>query len=55
MKEGSCFCFIWNDNTNKMLRTSTIENYENNVDTIKVVTRNSIYYLKKEKENIKNR
>ena len=31
-----------------MLRTSTIEDYFNNKDTVKVVTRNSIYYLEKE-------
>lgn len=42
------FCFAWNDNTDKMLRTSTIEEYENDGDTVKVVTRNSIYYLEKE-------
>ena len=39
---------MWNDDTDKMLRTSTIEEYENNDDTVKVVTRNSIYYLEKE-------
>lgn len=50
---GGHFCFVWNDDSNKMLRTSTIEEYKNNGDTVKVVTRNSVYYL--EKENIKNR
>ena len=49
-KVGCHFCFVWSDDTDKMLRTSTIEEYENNGDTVKVVTRNSIYYL--EKENI---
>lgn len=45
---GNCFCFVWNDDTDKMLRTSTIEEYDDNGSTIKVVTRNSIYYLEKE-------
>ena len=48
IKAGCHFCFVWNDDTGKMLRTSTIEDYFNNKDTVKVVTRNSIYYLKKE-------
>lgn len=47
-KVGSHFCFIWNDETNRMLRTTIIEEYENNGNDIKVVTRNSIYYLEKE-------
>ena len=49
-KVGCHFCFVWNDDTDKMLRTSTIEEYYNDVDTIKVVTRNSIYYLEKEND-----
>ena len=47
VKVGGHFCFAWNDDTGKMLRTSTIEDCFNNKDTVKVVTRNSIYYLKK--------
>ena len=47
-KVGGYFCFIWNDDSEKMLRTSTIEDYFSNEDTIKVVTRNSVYYLQKE-------
>ncbi len=47
-KPGGRLCFLWNDNTYKILTTSTIEEYENNGDNIKVVTRNSIYYLEKE-------
>lgn len=50
---GDHLCFDWNDDTNKILRTSTIEEYSDNIDTVKVVTRNSIYYL--QKENNKNR
>ena len=45
-KVGGYFCFIWNDDSEKMLRTSTIENYFSNEDTVKVATRNSVYYLK---------
>ena len=48
IKAGCHFCFVWNDDTEKMLRTSTIEDYFNNKDTAKVVTRNSVYYLQKE-------
>ena len=48
IKVGGHFCFVWNDDTGKMLRTSTIEDYFNNKDTVKVVTRNSIYSLEKE-------
>ena len=48
IKVGGHFCFVWNDDSEKMLRTSTIEDYFSNEDTVKVVTRNSIYYLQKE-------
>lgn len=47
---GKCLYFVWNDNSGKILRTSTIESYNNNGDIIQVTTQNSIYYL--EKENI---
>ena len=47
-KAGGHLCLLWNDDTGKMLRTSTIEEYVANGNTIKVVTRNSIYYLEKE-------
>lgn len=45
IRVGGCFCLVWDDDSNKMLRTSTIEEYENNNGKVKVVTRNSIYYL----------
>lgn len=48
IQTGGHFCFVWNDDSGKMLRTSTIEEYENNGNTVKVVTRNSVYYLEKE-------
>lgn len=47
VKVGTHFCLVWNDDTEKMLRTSTIENYENDGDKVEVVTRNSIYVLEK--------
>lgn len=42
---GSCFCFAWSDEPERMLRTSGIEQYENTNGNIRVETRNSIYYL----------
>lgn len=45
VRVGGCLCLLWNDDTNKMLKTSKIEEYENDNGKIKVVTRNSIYYL----------
>ena len=47
IKVGGVFCLVWSDNTKRMLQTSTIERYENNKEKIEVVTRNSIYILKK--------
>ena len=46
-KVGTCFCLLWDDDTDKMLRTSTIENYQNDGDKVEVVTRNSIYVLER--------
>ena len=46
-KVGTCFCLLWDDDTEKMLRTSTIEKYQNDGDKVEVVTRNSIYVLEK--------
>lgn len=45
IRVGGCFRFLWNDASGKVLTTSTIEEYENNNGKVKVVTRNSIYYL----------
>lgn len=42
-----CFCLAWNDNSGKMLRTSRLENYEDNGNSLKVTTKNSVYYLEK--------
>lgn len=39
--------FIWNDDTNKALRTSTVQDFCEDGDNIVVTTRNSIYYLTK--------
>lgn len=44
---GSNFCLLWDDDSDRMLRTSTIEEYINNGDSIEVVTRNSVYTLEK--------
>lgn len=46
-KVGTCFCLLWDDDTDKMLRTSTIEKYQNDGDKVEVVTRNSIYVLER--------
>lgn len=46
-KVGGHFCLVWDDDTDKMLRTSTIEKYENDGDKVEVVTRNSIYVLER--------
>ena len=46
-KVGGHFCFMWDDDTNKMLRTSTIEKYQNDGDIVEVITRNSIYVLER--------
>lgn len=45
VRVGGCFCLLWDDDSGKMLRTSTIEKYENDNGKVEVVTRNSIYYL----------
>lgn len=45
IRVGGCFCLLWDDDSGKMLRTSAIEKYENDNGKVKVVTRNSIYYL----------
>ena len=46
-KVGTCFCLLWVDDTDKMLRTSSIEKYQNDDDKVEVVTRNSIYFLER--------
>lgn len=48
---GCHFCLIWDDDTEKMLRTSTIEEYADNGDIITVTTRNSVYTLEKVGDN----
>lgn len=52
IRVGGHFCLIWDDDTGKMLRTSTIEKYIDSGDIIEVVTRNSIYTLKRENNNM---
>lgn len=46
-KVGGHFCLVWDDDTDKMLRTSAIKKYQNDGDNVEVVTRNSIYVLEK--------
>ena len=46
-KVGNCFCLLWDDDKNKMLRTSSIEEYTDDGDKVEVVTRNSIYVLER--------
>ena len=50
LKAHICMDFMWNDDSGKMLETSSVEEYIEDGDKVKVVTRNSVYYL--EKENI---
>ena len=40
-------CLRWNDASGKMLRTSTVEDYEEMEDIITITTRNSIYTLER--------
>lgn len=44
---GNFLCFLWNDDSEKMLRTSAIIdiNYDDNIMIIE--TKNSVYYLRK--------
>lgn len=42
-----CFCFLWNDDSGKMLRTSYVEKYETTDNYFIVYTLNSVYYLSK--------
>lgn len=46
-KVGGHFCLVWDDDTEKMLRTSTIEDLVDNGNIIIVTTRNSVYTLEK--------
>lgn len=40
-------CLIWSDDSERMLRTSTVKEWIEMGDEVKVVTRNSIYWLRK--------
>lgn len=40
-------CFIWTDNSNKVLRTSIIQDYTHQNKTTVVTTENSIYTLER--------
>jgi len=42
-------CFVWADKSEKMLRTSPIESYKEDVYTVTVITENSIYTLERVK------
>lgn len=47
-KVGDRFCMLWNNDSDRMLRTSPMEReLKNENDNIVVTTRNSIYYLEK--------
>lgn len=46
-RPGGYLYLAWNDDSGKMLRTSTIEKYQDNGDKIEVITRNSIYILER--------
>lgn len=48
LKAHICMDFMWDDSSGKMLETSSVEEYVEDGDKVKVVTRNSIYYLEKE-------
>lgn len=45
IRDGGCFCMLLEDDIGKILRTSPIEEYENDNGKIKVVTSSNIYYL----------
>lgn len=42
---GNRFCLLWSNDSGRMMRTSSIESVESNDKMMKVVTRNTIYYL----------
>lgn len=42
-----CLHFLWNDDSGKMLCTSSIDKYETTDDYFIVYTLNSVYYLSK--------
>lgn len=43
-------CFIWADRSDKILRTSIVEGYQEANEFLKVITENSIYFLEKVKD-----
>ena len=43
----SCLCFLWHDDTNKILRTSCVLEVEKDLYSMIVTTMNSIYYFEK--------
>ena len=45
--KSAYLCFAWNDDSNKVLRTSLIDKYEDYGNIIKITTRNSIYTLER--------
>ena len=49
--KSGCLCFAWNDDSNKMLRTSPIQEFSNVNGTIEVISENSIYTLKSTSKN----
>ena len=40
-------CFVWTDNSDTVLSTSIVEDYQETKELLKVITENSIYTLEK--------
>lgn len=45
--EGGCICFVYDDNSEKMMRSSTIEKITMDDNVLKIATRNSEYWFMK--------
>ena len=49
MGNQPCFMFIWDDDSNRVLRTSKVEKVIEYIGGFKIVTMNSIYEFEEEK------
>lgn len=49
LSSANRLCLLWADKSEKILRTSLIESYKEDVYTVTVVTENSIYTLERVK------
>ncbi|WP_143322843.1 hypothetical protein [Clostridium sp. HBUAS56010] len=47
MKPGNRFCFLWNGDSGRMMRTSLIEDIEEDGNVLHVTTMNTEYWLEK--------